>query len=100
MRLDIPLPPILTLMEVWAAVEQAARELGLTITLRTTSAQYPGSTHWHFKRGRTRGIVEATYWPQQHQLWLCVKPRAVSARTLELAERLRAEIERNLLPKA
>ncbi|WP_018467659.1 hypothetical protein [Calidithermus timidus] len=99
MRLDISLPSILTLMAVWAAVEQAARELGLTITLRTTLAQYPGSTHWHFKQGRTRGIVEATYWPQQHRLWLSIKPRAVSEHTLELAERLRAEIERNLLPK-
>lgn len=99
MRFDIPLPPALTLMAVWAAVEQAARELGLTITLRTTSAKHPGSTHWHLKQGRTPGVVEATYWPQQHQLWLSLKPRAVSEHTLELAEQLRAEIERKLLPK-
>jgi hypothetical protein len=58
MRLEVPLPPILTLKEAWAAVEQAARELGLTCTLRRSSDT--GSTHWHFKQGE-KGVVEVTY---------------------------------------
>ncbi|MDQ3457702.1 MAG: hypothetical protein M3498_00130 [Deinococcota bacterium] len=56
--------------DLGVAIEEAARALGLVTTQVTTLAKYPGSVHWHFKRGRERGTLEATYWPEQNRAWL------------------------------
>lgn len=54
--------------------EEAAEALGLITTQVTTLAKYPGCTHWHFKRGRSRGTLEATYWPDRNRAWLSYRP--------------------------
>jgi hypothetical protein len=56
--------------DVKRAIEEVAAELGLVATMRSTLAQYPGCTHWHFKRGKDRGVLEATYWPSENRAWL------------------------------
>src|SRR3989304_10109552 len=48
----------------------AAKALGLLTTQVTTLSKYPGSVHWHFKKGKERGTLEATYWPERHRAWL------------------------------
>ena len=56
-----------------AGVEAAIARGGLRVTLVGTLAQYPGCTHWHLKRGRERGVLELTVWPQQRRVWLSVQ---------------------------
>ena len=52
------------------AVEDSAAQVGLTVTLRTTTSTYPGSVHWHFKKpDERRGTLELTYWPKNKRLW-------------------------------
>ncbi len=65
LRLDEPLRE-----DPRTAVEEAAQTLGLVTTQVTTLAKYSGCIHWHFKRDRDRGTLEATYWPAQKRIWL------------------------------
>ncbi len=90
--------------DVKRLIEEVAQELGFVATMVSTLAQYPGCTHWHFKRlfqnrrglaqfaqsaeqivpvpfstggfetaskrGKERGVLEATYWPSANRAWL------------------------------
>jgi len=56
--------------DLTSTIEAAAKTLGLLTTQVTTLSKYPGSVHWHFKRGKGRGTLEATYWPERHRAWL------------------------------
>jgi hypothetical protein len=47
--------------------------IDLRITLKGTTASLPGSTHWHLKRGKLAGTLEATLWPQESRFWLSVQ---------------------------
>jgi hypothetical protein len=58
--------------EMETAVEACVTEVGLHVTLKGTLAAYPGSLHWHIKRGKERGVLELTWWPEQHRLWFSV----------------------------
>lgn len=64
------LPPLpLTLADseiVAAAVQETAAAFGLLVVLETTLKTRPGSRHWHCKRGKTAGVLEVTYVPQEN----------------------------------
>ncbi|WP_181350418.1 hypothetical protein [Thalassobacillus sp. CUG 92003] len=51
-------------------IEQLTTEAGLTMSQRTTLSSKKGSYHWHFKKGKEKGVLEITYWPKHHRLWL------------------------------
>src|SRR5689334_1210295 len=70
------------------AVESACAELDLTATLKGTLAAYAGSTHWHWKRGRERGVLEITLWPAGRRLWISVQSGRTGYWTSQVAERL------------
>ena len=53
-------------------VENICIANGLTCTLKGTLAGYPGCVHWHFRRGRQKGILEMTWWEMEHRLWFKV----------------------------
>ena len=53
-------------------VEHICLANGLTCTLKGTLASYPGCAHWHFKKGRQRGILEITWWEPEGRLWFKV----------------------------
>jgi len=57
-------------VDIRQAIEEAAQVSGLVTTQVTTLAKYPGCIHWHFKRGKGRGTLEATYWPDRRRVWL------------------------------
>lgn len=60
-------------------VEKCAQEQGLVMTLRGVLRSYPGSIHWHWKRGKERGVLEITLWPQTRRLWFSVQARRTAA---------------------
>ena len=53
---------------------------------------YPGSRHWHYRRGRERGTLEITFWPAQRRLWLKVAAGRTSAWITELLPSLQAAL--------
>ncbi len=59
--------------DVRSIIEEAAKTLGLVATQVTTLSTFPGSVHWHFKQGKGRGTLEATYWPDRRRAWLSVR---------------------------
>lgn len=79
-------------------VEQALSAESLTITMRSTLVQYPGCVHWHLKRGKERGTLEATWWPQRNRLWVKVAPGCEGDWIAETTNRLKTLIESHLNP--
>lgn len=69
-------------------VEHAAAEHGLTATLKGVLASYPDSVHWHWKRGKERGVLEVTLWASGRRLWLSVHSGRTGSWTADTAERM------------
>jgi len=92
-EIDIQVPVGPHTHSVPEIVEQAVAAEALTVTMRSTLAQYPGSVHWHLKRGKERGTLEVTWWPNRSRLWL----KVASGRSAEwihgTACRLKFQIE-------
>jgi hypothetical protein len=51
-------------------IEKIVEQYGLLIDMRTTLSSKKGSTHWHLRKGSEKGVLEITYWPKKHQLWV------------------------------
>ena len=78
--------------DVAALVAQAAAALGLTIALDGTLKAYPGSRHWHLRRGSERGTLEVTWWPAQRRLWFKVAAGRTGAWIEQDLPRLQARL--------
>jgi hypothetical protein len=82
------------------AIDMAAIEIGLSVTLRAELKSFPGSTHWHVKQGRQPGTLEITWWPKKRKLWIKVQAGRTAAWIDEIAPRLKRKIEAHLhLPR-
>jgi hypothetical protein len=77
---------------VWA-IDKVILDLGLVVSMRGALKSFPGSTHWHVKRGRERGTLEATWWPQRRKLWIKVQARRTAPWIDEIAPRFKKEVE-------
>lgn len=75
---------------------EAGASLSLTITLRGTLRSFPGSTHWHLKRGNERGVLEVTLWPAGRRLWITVQSGRTGLWTEAAAAALRDTLIRAL----
>lgn len=40
------------------------------IVLESSLAKFPGSTHWHLRRGGATGTLEVTWWPRTDEFWV------------------------------
>lgn len=49
-------------------IERIAGDFTLEAPKRMTLSSKKGSYHWHFKKGREKGVLEVTYWPKQSEL--------------------------------
>jgi hypothetical protein len=54
-------------------IEQVCREQGLCSALKGTLAKYPGSVHWHYKKGKQSGTLELTFDRLRGRLWAAVQ---------------------------
>ena len=55
-----------------AALERCFVACELRVALKGTAKAYPGSVHWHLKRGKQPGTVEVTLWAARRRLWVSV----------------------------
>ena len=65
----------------------------LTITMKSTLSKYPGSIHWHVKRGQDPGTLEVTLWPAQERLWFSVQAGRTADWVMQTAHRFRDQLE-------
>ncbi|MWC30227.1 hypothetical protein [Paenibacillus sp. MMS18-CY102] len=56
----------LVIQEIEGVIEQ----FELNITQKTTLSTLKGSVHYHLKQGKKAGVLEITYWPAKHRLWV------------------------------
>lgn len=60
-----------------ARIEEIAERVcsarGLRCALKGTLAKYPGSVHWHYKKGKQSGTLELTLDPLRRKLWATVQ---------------------------
>ena len=57
---EMAVPVGMSLSDAARHIEEAVDRAGLRVSLRGTLAQYPGSLHWHLKRGKEAGTLEIT----------------------------------------
>jgi hypothetical protein len=80
-------------------VEQVCATEGLTLSLKGTLAKYPGSIHWHFKKGLAPGTLEITWWEKQKRLWFKVAAGRRGAWIDDSIVRMKEQIEQALLKR-
>lgn len=52
------------------AVLEVADTHGLSVVSDGGLKSYPGSRHWHLKKGKSAGTLEVTWWPAGNRLWV------------------------------
>ena len=85
---DFDLAPGISLSDAARTIEECAAAETLRVTLRETLSQYPGSLHWHWKRGREIGILEITLLNRERRIQLSVQAGRVGTWTTETMERM------------
>jgi hypothetical protein len=71
-EVEVPLPSGRPSLPVVDLIERVCTTAGMHLSLKGTLAGYPGSVHWHFKKGKQRGTLELTWWEQENRLWFKV----------------------------
>lgn len=92
-RIDIGVPDHLPADKIISVIERTILGLGLNVMMRGTLKTFPGSTHWHTKRGRGRGTLEITWWPTERKLWIKIQAGRTAAWIEEIAPRLKNQVE-------
>jgi hypothetical protein len=71
-EIEILVPNSVTPSRVPRIVENACATEGLVLTLKSSLVTYPGSIHWHCRKGKKHGTLEITWWPAKRRLWFKV----------------------------
>ena len=72
-EIEISLPQGADFARVSRIIEETIVANGLQITLKAALGKYPGSTHWHIKNGKHKGILEITLWPKHSRSWFSIQ---------------------------
>ena len=78
------------------AVERVCLAHNLNCTLKGTLRQYPGSVHWHFKKGKQKGTLEITWWESKNHLWFKVADRRTGKWIEDSMPQIKKEIQKLL----
>lgn len=93
LTIEIAIPKDIREDRVSDLIEEACSNEGLTRRLKGGLASLPGSTHWHFKRGRERGTLEITWLPTERRLWFQVQSGRTGDWIESAAARIKSAIE-------
>ena len=89
---EIAVAPGVPLAQIAQKIEDFVETAGLRVTTRTTLAEYPGSIHWHIKRGKEAGTLEATLFNRERRVGLNVRKGREGVWTAEALEALSAAL--------
>jgi hypothetical protein len=73
MEIEFAVPQAANLSGAPGLIEKACRGCGLRVSTRATLSSYPGSIHWHVKRGIQPGTLELTLWEAKRRVWASVQ---------------------------
>lgn len=93
---DFDLAPGISLSDAARSIEECALAEELRVTLRETLPQYPGSLHWHWKRGREAGILEITLLNRERRITLAVEANRAGTWTTETLQRMSDTLRQKL----
>ena len=82
--------------DVAALIQGACEALQLEPTLIGTLTTYPGCTHWHYKTGKEKGVLEATYWPRENRAWLSYRTGRDAASIVPAIQQIKKSVEGQL----
>jgi hypothetical protein len=101
-EVEVKVPSAADLSGGESIVEAACAAEGLRIARKTTLATYPGSVHWHVKRGNGAGTLEITVWPGRRRVWLKVQAGRRAPWIDEMVDHTRDRLEAGFaaLPQA
>lgn len=55
-------------------IEEVCAALGLQVAMKASLSTYPGSIHWHYKKGlKERGTLELTLFMSKRRIWAQVQ---------------------------
>jgi hypothetical protein len=91
---EVELPRSVDIRMVAETVLQTCKARGLAVSVKTSLKSYPGSIHWHFKKGPERGVVEVTFWAAKRRLWINVHSNRTGPWTAEEMRGLKADLEK------
>lgn len=97
---EIPIAKSVPLARVAQLIEECALAEGLRTALRGTLAQYAGSIHWHFKKGKEAGTLEVTLLNRERRVELSVRANRAGPWTEATLERISAALGERLLSAA
>jgi hypothetical protein len=72
-EIEFAVPQGLNMSAAPVLIENACRGCGLRVSTRATLSSYPGSIHWHLKRGIQPGTLELTLWEAKRRVWASVQ---------------------------
>lgn len=94
--LELQTPDHIDTDVVVRVVEHVCMDNLLICTLKGTLAGYPGSIHWHLKKGIQKGVLEITWWETEHCLWFKVSENRTGQWIEDSIPRLKQQIEASL----
>jgi hypothetical protein len=90
---NIEIPENMNTAVLVEAVERVCLAHNLNCTLKGTLVSYPGSLHWHFKKGNQKGTLEITWWESKNRLWFKVADGRTGKWIEESMPQLKEEIQ-------
>ena len=72
-------------------IEKACQISGLEITMKAEQKSLPPNMHWHYKRGKGKGVLEITIIFSTNEIILSCKKNREAAWVLEVAKELRGQ---------
>ena len=97
LEVELQIPGGVETETVIRVVEHVCASNELTYSLKGTLVSFPGSVHWHFKRGGQKGTLEMTWWESEHRLWFKVANGRTGEWMLESIPQLKEQIEKMFL---
>ena len=67
-EVELQIPANVSSEHVIEVVENVCISHHLICARKGALASYPGCTHWHFKLGKQKGILEITWWEAKNRL--------------------------------
>jgi hypothetical protein len=95
-EVNIKIPETVNTAVLMDVIERVCRAHDLACTLKGTLVKYPGSLHWHFKKGQQTGTLEITWWANKEHLWFKVADGRAGAWIEETLSQMKEEIQNAL----
>ncbi len=93
---EVKFPKDTELVTLEELVEHLCSKLGLQPTVKRSLRTYPGSIHWHYKRGEEVGTLELTLLPTESRLRISIHDNRVGPWTEKTARLLKSLLHDSL----